>query len=254
MRVIWLLVAALVTACVPPPSPVATQAPMQRIRVPADYNIESRINDEYERGLTTQRKVHVTSNPRSLISEDIVRQEIVRSAAITLAEPPAADVIIEIQSYHVEISDDDGATETLLVDKSRVGNFWGAALLMPDSSTYSVDLQKQSISALYEVAYTIQRAGSPGSTPHVARDRLEMQATKCSQPKIINAFGGVSAADFWANDQLKALCTTGGPGISRQTAQVRVERDIGQAIRKEILSKPVANAAAPASPSTTPVP
>lgn len=49
MRFIILFVAASMTACVPPP-PVANQAPVQRIRVPADYNLDSLINDEYKQG------------------------------------------------------------------------------------------------------------------------------------------------------------------------------------------------------------
>lgn len=239
MRFAMLLLMLAVAAC-------AAAAPAQRITVEADYNLQSLVDDEYAQGhaASPPKKVYVTSNPRSLIAEDIIRRQILRSSSITSADLAAADIVVEIQDYNTEINDEGGNVEPVLIDKSSVPNFLGAALLMPKSSSYSIEIQRQRIVGSYEVAYTLGAAGMAGAAPHVMRDNIELKATTCTQPKVINAFGGVTAADFWASDQLKTLCTNSGPPISRQIAQERIESAIGQAIRGEIINIAIASSAA----------
>jgi len=229
----------MLTGCVPPSiitSPIPASSPIPAIKISADYNNQFLDNDKFS--AKNPRKVLVTSSPRDLISEDIVRQQILKSASIISADRTRADIIIEIQSYNVEINIDGGSTESILLNKSSVPNGIEAFFKMPESSTYSIDIQHQRIVGAYEVAYTLQTPVATTETPHVMRDSIELKTTTCSQPKVINAFGGVSVAGFWASDQLKAQCLNGGSTISRQGAQAQIENAIGRGVRGEIFKVP----------------
>lgn len=106
---------------------------------------------------------------------------------------------------------------------------------MPDASSWNVDILHHSITGAYELAYTIQSHRGQELAQHVQRNRIERKTTTCSQPKVINVFGGVSAAKFWANDELKSKCTGGGPVSSKSVVQQQVEEVIGHSVRKAVL-------------------
>lgn len=180
--------------------------PIARQTVPSDYNISS--VEEYAKAKEgPPRKVFVTSNPRALIAEDAVRQKLQESASITMTDLHTAEIVVEIQSYNIEIGGIENRVEPILLDKISVPNIMGAVLMMPEHSTYSIDIQHQSLTGAYEAAYILKGPEDKTGTPHVIRDSVELTGTVCSPPKVITAFGGVKPANFWASGQLEKLCT-----------------------------------------------
>lgn len=183
----------------------------------------------------TRVKVFITSEPRNLISEEIIRQQVIRSELMTAVERQIADVVIVIRAYNVEISDGASTTESIMLEQHQVSNIMGRTFFMPDASSWSVDIMHRGITGVYELAYTIQSNSGQELAQRVHRDRIERETTTCSQPKIINVFGGVSPANFWANDALKSKCTGGGPVSSKSAVQQQIEEVIGHLVRKAVL-------------------
>lgn len=99
-------------------------------------------------------------------------------------------------------------SETITYAQYEV-NLVGAALLMPRNASYLYEVI--SGSAEIEYGYVIS-AVSGGKTIHdeVIRGKVGGEYRRCQNARIQNVFGGVSTADFVANNDMQQRCA--GPG------------------------------------------
>lgn len=102
------------------------------------------------------RHVYLTSEPRNLNTESIIRKAINRGDVIQFVERPDAELILSIKAYNFDYSDSGSQTETVSLAKYQVENFMGAFILMSESSSYNVDINTQRGVGAYEVAYSIK--------------------------------------------------------------------------------------------------
>lgn len=177
---------------------------------------------------TKPRKVFMTSEPHSLLLEDMARKMIDDPALSIVDDRDAADIVVKIEAYNFDFSDAGADAQHYSLGKYQVPNLVGAALYMPEASSYNIDIQRYHAEAAYEFAYTVLTKSGSGIGQKVIRDHIERSATQCSQPTINNAFGGVVPAQFWASDQLQAECAHTGERPTKSDLQVEAERNIGR--------------------------
>lgn len=182
------------------------------------------------------RKVWITSDPRNLILEDTVHRMIEGGALTPVDDAASADMIVKVEAYDFDYSNDDSDSEHISIAKYQIPNLVGAALFMPEASSYNVDIQRFRSSASFAFAYTISTVGKVEIGRNLIRDHIERDSTQCSQPTINNAFGGVVPAQFWASEQLQAECMKPGGRPSRDQLQAAAENEIGRQMRQQLIN------------------
>jgi hypothetical protein len=83
-----------------------------------------------------------------------------------------------------------------------------AVLLMPRNASYLYDVSRSGASIEYGYVVTVE----DGRTPRfekIVRGTLSAEQVRCSNARIQNVFGGVTSADFVANDDMASRCRKG---------------------------------------------
>lgn len=96
-------------------------------------------------------------------------------------------------------------TQTITYSQSEV-DFLASALLMPRNASYHYEL----ISGGAEIEYGyVVSATTDGKVifDEVIRGKVESEYRRCQNARIQNVFGGVSSAEFVANNHMKNKCT-----------------------------------------------
>lgn len=110
-------------------------------------------------------------------------------------------------------------TQTITYSFSEV-SFFNAVLLMPRNASYLFDL----ITAGAEIEYGYGVAASKGGKQffdEVTRGRVGGEFSRCQNQRIQNVFGGISSANFIANDDMQSRCGYSKPvGIDGLRASV----------------------------------
>lgn len=207
--------------CSPAPRAVATiSEPVSPASVPQDQ--------------LPPRKIFITSEPHSLLIEDMARR-LVASPALTIVDNrKAADIVLKAEAYNFDFSDGGADTQHYSLPKYMVPNIVGAAFYMPDSSSYNVDIQHFKAEAAYEFAYTVTTPSGQMIGQKVIRDRIEREGSQCSQPTVINAFGGVQPAQFWASDELQSKCSQPSERPSKSAMQSDAEARIATEMQQHL--------------------
>lgn len=104
-----------------------------------------------------------------------------------------------------------------------------AALLMPKNASYQFDLRTGGAEIEYGYVVSAWRDGKKLSEG-VVRGKVGGEYRKCENARVVNVFGGVSAAGFMANDDMRRACSgpttvsmddLRGQVLEKITAQVR---------------------------------
>lgn len=145
-------------------------------------------------------------NADRLFADDL-KGELQRSVRgvtwLAVPEPGAIHLTIEkVRSDEQAIPE---KTETVTYSTADI-NFLSAALLMPKNASYLFDLVTGGYSLDYGYVVTARRDQSP-PTESVVRGKVEANYRKCLNPRIQNVFGGVSRADFVANENMQQRCS-----------------------------------------------
>jgi hypothetical protein len=114
------------------------------------------------------------------------------------------------------------ATRTVTYSYGQV-DILSAALLMPKNASYQFDLRTGGAEIEYGYVVSSWRDGKKLSEG-VVRGKVGGEYRKCENARVINVFGGVSAAGFMANDDMRRACS--GP------TTVSIEDLRGQVLEK----------------------
>lgn len=110
-------------------------------------------------------------------------------------------------------------TQTITYSSSQV-DLLSAALLMPRNASYQFDLKTGGAELDFGYVISAWRDGKKLSE-RVTRGKLGGEYKSCENPRIVNVFGGVTSAEFMANDSMKAMCSQQPPiSIEAMRAQV----------------------------------
>jgi len=185
--------------------------------------------------VTKPRKVFVTSEPHSLLLEDLARRMLADPAFTLTDDKASAEMILRVEAYNFDFSDNGSDSQHVSLGKYQIPNLVGAAFFMPEASSYNVDIQHFRAEAAFEFAYSLLSPSGALVTQKVIRDHIERESTQCSQPTVNNAFGGVVPAQFWASDDLQAQCSRPDERPSKSDMQDRAESKIGQQMRTQLI-------------------
>ncbi len=237
MKKIWLIatILAALSACAKQlPSnldPALTRAPTL-----TNEEFFRKMHVSPEKEAVKPRMVFVTTEPHSLILEDMARKMIADPALIVVEDKTSADVIVKIEAHNFVFNDEGAESRHVSFGKYQVPNLIGAAFYMPEASSYNIDIQHFRSAASYELAYTVSMSTKVEIGQKVIRGSIEREATQCSQPTINNAFGGVVPAQFWASGQLQAECANVGSRPTKGDLRSEVEDEIGRQMRVHLIS------------------
>jgi hypothetical protein len=150
---------------------------------------------------------------------------------------PNGAVIISIERVRHTENSSPASHETVTYAQYQV-NLVAAALLMPRDASYAYDIASSSSSIDY--GYVISVSGG-GAAPFekVVRGTVKADSVRCSNARIQNVFGGVTAADFVANDDMASRCQAGS---NRTIDDLR--RDVLSVIADAVAAAPQLDAAA----------
>ncbi len=81
---------------------------------------------------------------------------------------------------------------------------------MPRNASYQFDLTTGGSEIDYGYVVSTWR-GSTKLSEEVVRGKVGGPAQRCANARIVNVFGGVTAADFSANDDMRSACGNSSP-------------------------------------------
>ncbi|WP_147328223.1 MULTISPECIES: hypothetical protein [unclassified Duganella] len=182
-------------------------------------------------------KVHLTvKNADRLFADDIQTHFSKAMRGIIWMSVSGEDVIeLSVERVRNEERVMPDSTQTVTYSYSDV-NIFSAALLMPKNASYLFDLIKGGASIDYGYVIAAQ-SGRIGKFESVARGKVESNYKKCQNARIQNVFGGVSRAEFVANDHMQQECNG--------TSQVSIDdlrNQVMDSILAQTLSIPVIKA------------
>ena len=89
-------------------------------------------------------------------------------------------------------------------------NAFNALLLMPKNASYLYEIAKSGAEIEYGYGVTVSKNGKQ-IFDELARGKVVGDATRCQNQRIQNVFGGVSSANFMANDDMQRRCAYSSP-------------------------------------------
>ncbi len=91
-----------------------------------------------------------------------------------------------------------------------------AALFMPKNSSFLYEVTETSVSV--DWGYEVRVIGKAGERSKILRDSYEAKSVACSNPRVMNVFGGVSSPNGWPNQWAANQCN--------QEKRLRTPKDI----------------------------
>ncbi|AMR77648.1 hypothetical protein [Cupriavidus nantongensis] len=182
---------------------------------------------EAEKSLAKRRgKIHLQISPEDPLLQTDLSEALGKKlplAQFVDSSPGAIPVVVKKLRHEERVQPE--RTETVTVAQHNV-NFVAAALLMPRNASYLYDKRTGGITLEY--AYEI-KAGP--SKAELVRGTLNRSYSTCANSRIVNVFGGVSSADFIANDNMRADCS--GTPVEVSEVRKEVEALLLEAIAKQ---------------------
>lgn len=180
-----------------------------------------------------KRKIAVASEPRNLILEEKLRRMLAGWGSIELVDE-GADLVVVASDYVFNYDDTNSRSEHVAMGKYQIPNLVGAALLMPEAASYNVDIEHLSAQASWEFAYLVRLPSGRELAHGVISNKTEREAVRCSQPMIVNVFGGSTPARFWASDELQRLCENNDTGPTKASVEDFAESLIGNELQTKL--------------------
>lgn len=144
-------------------------------------------------------------NGDALLKDDLIKILRKRVKGVTwVKDPSQAALVIEIEKVRHEEKELPPYIETITYSQGQV-NFLAGALLMPNNASYLYDVSKTKSSLEY--GYVIKALGVEEL---LVRGLEQSVSVECLNTRIHNVFGGVSSADFIANNDMKNRCAKSG--------------------------------------------
>ncbi|MGT2495037.1 hypothetical protein ACU4GD_43325 [Cupriavidus basilensis] len=171
---------------------------------------------EAERSLAKRRgKFHLTVAPEDpLLQADLSAALSKKLPLAEFVDTPQGAIPVTVRKLRFEERIQAERTETVTIAQYNV-SFLAAALLMPRNASYLYDKRTGGIA----IEYAYELKVGPGK-PDLLRDTINRTYSACSNSRIVNVFGGVSAADFVANDSMRADCSGSATDISQLRKEV----------------------------------
>jgi len=145
-------------------------------------------------------------NSDRLFADDVLTQlsrDIHGVTWLPASQGGALELIVErVRDSEKEIP---AQSRTVTYSYSQVDTL-SAVLLMPKNASYQFDLKTGGAELDYGYVVSTWRDGKKLSE-NVVRGKLGGEFKKCENPRVVNVFGGVSSAEFMANDDMRAACT-----------------------------------------------
>jgi uncharacterized protein YceK len=167
----------------------------------------------YFAGFATARRAEITAkvhltvrNADRLFADDIQTHLSKELRGIEWVYVPGENVLeLTVERVRNDERTTPETTQTITYSYSDV-NILSAALLMPKNASYLFELSKGGASIDYGYVIAAQR-GHDSKVETVARGTVEYSYKKCQNARIQNVFGGVSRAEFTANDHMQQECS-----------------------------------------------
>lgn len=185
---------------------------------------EDRIDD-----ITTQVFLKVQGGDR-LLEEDLKNVFESRIRGVEWVEssgPGVIDLVIE-QVRHAERTIPE-QTQTVTYARHQV-NLVSGVLLMPNNSSYLYDLITGGTAIEYGYVVTAKAEGAV-IYDEIARGNINEEYSRCQNARIRNVFGGVSPANFVANNGMQSRCN-GPSSSSLEDIRKRVYSEIANEVLK----------------------
>ncbi len=203
----------------------------------ADFDRLGLASDISSRYIAVHRKtIQVLSDDR-LAQEDIIAAINDRSTWLRATREPAP-IQVSVQKLQWDFSTQAESSQTISYAQHQV-NLLGAVLLMPDNATYSYDLIKGGASLSY--AFEVKGVGGD----KLVRNSINRSHSRCQNARIVNVFGGVSPAEFVANDHMRTTCSGGGSPVDPDSMRREAMRAVADAVLQIAGMAPLAPAPAP---------
>lgn len=177
---------------------------------------------ERKASLSTRVYVQFKNSDRLFADDflDLLRRKVRGVEWVTSAAPKVTTLVIE------RVRNDEKTfperSRTITYAQHEV-NLVSAALLMPRNASYLYDIV--SSGAQIEYGYVISASLDGGATyEKVIRGKVGGESKRCQNARIQNVFGGITPADFVANDDMKRRCES-------------EEVDSIDELRKQVLSR-----------------
>lgn len=123
--------------------------------------------------------------------------------------PTATSMEINIEKVRHDERTLAQRTETITYSYHQV-DILNAVLLMPNNASYLYDFSTEGAEIEYGYVVTVSKNGKV-SSEDVVRGKVGGEGGKCQNARIQNVFGGVSAANFTANDHMRGKCAASPP-------------------------------------------
>lgn len=153
----------------------------------------------------TTRVVFQVKNADRLFEDDLRKKFLGTIRGIewsSVVDPTAVTLFVEKLRNDERIQPE--RTETITYSQGQV-NFLASALLMPRNASYLYEVI--SGGAEIEYGYVVSAySGGRSIFDEVVRGRVGSETRRCQNARIQNVFGGVSSAEFVANDDMQSRC------------------------------------------------
>lgn len=144
-------------------------------------------------------------NGDAFLREDLMKALKSRVRGVTWVEEPGPSVLtIEIEKVRHDENARAPYVETITYSQGQV-NFFAGALLMPRNASYLFDISKSE--SMIEYGYIVRTAGAEEI---LVRGQEKGISVNCMNSRVQNVFGGVSPADFVANNDMQSRCSNSG--------------------------------------------
>lgn len=145
-------------------------------------------------------------------------------------KPDAIELVVErVRNDEKEIP---STSRTITYAYHQV-DFGSALLLMPQNASYQFDLRTGGAEIEYGYVVSLFRGGKRISE-EVVRGKLGGSSISCENARIVNVFGGVTAATFLANNDMRSVCGSGG----KKTSMDDLRSQLLTAITAKVLEHP----------------
>lgn len=172
----------------------------------------------------------VVKNADRLFADDLVAQlskEIRGVTWLPISRVDAVELVVErVRSVERELP---ASTRTVTYSQGQV-DLLLAALLMPRNASYQFELRTGGAEIEYGYVVSFWKGGQR-MAEEVVRGKLSGVFNKCENPRVVNVFGGVTSAEFVANDDMRSACS-GKHEVSMDTLRTQLIIKIVDQVRE----------------------
>jgi hypothetical protein len=186
--------------------------------------------------------VQVAVSPSDRLLEEDIRTKLgsISSNYVLLKHGEVGDsstVNVAIEKLRSEERQLPGQNQTITYSWTDVNPVF-ALLAMPQNASYMYEYSSGGVELEYGYVVRVSQKGRV-YTDELIRGTLSARFVNCSNPRIVNVFGGTKRADFIANNDMQSRCS--GSTISSPSIQNLRSRVFDEIIQKIISTEPLAS-------------